>query len=634
MQNAVGMLLLLLILGLTLCVPGLGDARAEADEAGSFDRTWNFEAGYEGWIIHGGQWSAEDGQLRHADPNFHGGLVGLPGYRFGDLEFTADLHIPEVYWDEDSVWAGLAFHASAPVQHGGWHDGYLAFVRCDGEVVLVRNRGHELATFQSELNPREEVVRLGVRTEGARIIVLLNGEEVLSAEDDTFTGGEIALINFGNVATYSNVHVVGTRLAPLAVEAVQPEHPEPIEAEPVTPLPRIAVEKEPGTPGRFYYRDSGETFHPLGFNHTVLEFGDSGWHATFNTNVYEPEQMEATLAEMAELGTNVLRVWIWGTQNEYGFTGDNEHRGLNGGYMENLIDFLQRATRHGIYIMPIVDATPHNAYYSAVNALYQDATHDDKITGRNLQYLTRGGIAAKRMAIQDMIRYIRDVDEGLLNSIFAWALANEVYVSFNRGPFNQLEGEVTTATGKTYDLSDKASRQAAYDETIRYWADELATGIRALDPEALVTTGMWTSDAHNRPPFNGLMPDDSDPRIPPRPSAFLGSDAPLDFLDIHIYPWDRTPTVRPEAHEWEAIMAGTVPAIVGEYGVFKHLDPPEKAREMLREMLTQAAEMGYLGGLYWIWDLVEVEHQTWSAVQEDFGAYVMDLKRDLWVETP
>ncbi len=611
--------LLLIGLGLTTVV--------QAEEL--FERTWLFEDSFQGWTIHGGKWTLEEGHLRHEDPVFNGGLVGLPGYHFSDIHLEADIQIPEVYWNQQTVWAGLIIRASAPVQHGGWHDGYLAFIRTNGLVNLVAHPEIELGEFESDLNTREETVRLGVGAIDDIITVYLNGEAVLSVEDDMYPSGEMALINYGNVATFANVTVEGTRMNLATPEPIVPVHPEPPQVDPVTPLPRIAVEKEPGERGRFYAKETGATFHPLGFNHTVLQHRSSGWHSTFNENTYDPEEMETTLSTMAALGANVIRVWLWGTQNEYGYTGSKESRGLNGAYMENVIDFLQRATRHGVYVMPIVDETPHNAYYDNVALLHQDETHDSKITGNNVQHLTRGSVIAKRTAIKDMIRYIQAADNGLLNTIFAWALSNEVNVSFNHGPYNILDGEVTTLTGKTYDLSDKVSRQASYDESILEWANLLAEGIKSLDPEALVSAGMWTSDAHARPPFNGLIPDDKDPRIPPRPSALCGPDSKLDFLDIHIYPWDRTAKVRPEAHEWDAVMASTLPAIVGEYGVFKHLDPPDKARDMLREMLEQAFDMGYIGALYWVWDLTEIEQQTWSAVEEGFGEFAMELKKEL-----
>ncbi len=334
--------------------------------------------------------------------------------------------------------------------------------------------------------------------------------------------------------------------------------------------------------------------------------------------------MDAVLQTMAEAGGNVIRVWIWGTQKAGGFTGDLQSMGLNGAYMENVTDFLRRATKHGMYVVPILDEVPHNAYYNNVSDRAGFGKDDSKVTGYNRQILSPGPIAAKAEAIRHFLQYIKDADPGLLNAVLGWSFFNEACVNHTEGPFRYDEGTVTTANGKTYDMADKDQRQACYDEGVVYWANTLTEAVKSVDPEALTTVGMWTADAHGRKPYNGLVPDDRDPRRPPRPSVLAGATSRLGFLDIHIYPWDGTSKVRPEAHESEAIRAGRIPAIAGEYGVFKK-NTLDEARVMLREMLEQAYAMGYIGQIFWVWDLSMVKGQTWSAVEEGLAEYVMGL---------
>ena len=129
-------------------------------------------------------------------------------------------------------------------------------------------------------------------------------------------------------------------------------------------------------------------------------------------------------------------------------------------------------------------------------------------------------------------------------------------------------------------------------------------------------------------PYGGLIPDDSDPRRPPRPSALAGPDSKLDFIDVHIYPWNGTSKLRVEAHEVELVQQGTIPAIVGEYGTFKHVSTIEETRVMLPEMLRQAYELGYVGQLFWSWDLTMMRQQTWSAVEEGLAEFTMQLTPD------
>jgi hypothetical protein len=396
----------------------------------------------------------------------------------------------------------------------------------------------------------------------------------------------------------------------------------PGEETPVKPLPRIGIRYNDEDEGEFYNTESGAVFQPRGFNQAVLQQGDTGWHAAFNTGIYNPEAMEKMLSAMKALGANTLRMWIWGVQDETGFTGGPENRGLNGAYMENVADFLRRCTRHGIYLVPILDEVPNNAYYSN----FAVPEHLDRpglpVTGYTRQYLRAGPIMAKAAAIRDFIGYIRKADPGLLHTVFAWSLANEVFVMAIDSPFRNDTGEVTAANGKSYAMDDFDQRQACWDESVIYWADQLTEAVKAADPDALVCAGMWTSDAHGRPPVNAVQQDDRDPRFPPRPAALGSRNCRLDFIDVHIYPWDGTGRVNAAAHERDQVEK---PAIVGEYGVFKNKSA-EEAKKMMRDMLDQAYRMGYTGDLHWVWDMTMVKGQTWSAVEEGIGAHVMNFK--------
>ena len=398
------------------------------------------------------------------------------------------------------------------------------------------------------------------------------------------------------------------------------ENAAPPSRDPVAPLPRILVRKDAEQRPIFVRQDTRERFIPRGFNHTVLDERAGGWHATFNVGIYDPDAMEATLAAMRRVGANVIRVWAWGFQNETGFTGALSARGLNAAYMENFVDFLRRAARHGIYVIPILDQTPRNAWYDAIaaEAEEKDDTEGHRASGCNRQYLMSGPLAAKCAGARDFIRYIRDADPGLLQGVFAWALANEVCVKVTEAPFRHTEG-LARIGGKSYDMADPAQRQACYDDAVLRWANALADAVKEADPDALVTAGMWTADAHGRPACNGLPLDGRDPRIPPRPSVLGGPESRLDFLDIHIYPWDGSSAVRPDAHEHGHVL---IPVIVGEYGVFKDKSI-EETRIMLHEMLDQAWRLGYQGDIHWVWDLTDTPGQTWSAVEHNLAEHVM-----------
>lgn len=385
------------------------------------------------------------------------------------------------------------------------------------------------------------------------------------------------------------------------------------------PLPRIGV-RATGRGAEFCVRSTGARFIPKGFNHTVL----GKWHATFNTDLYDRERMETALSQMQTMGANTVRVWIWGHQDEHGYTGAETSLGLNPEYMENVMDFLRRAAAHDIYVIAVMDETPHNAKYTPIVAQGDAALPLPAVTGYNRQYMTPGLIAAKCAAVQDFIRYIQKRDPNLLSTVIAWSMANEVFVNATDGPFAKTEGQAEGMSGKAYDMADKASRQACYDDSILLCANAFAEAVKQADGDALVTAGLWTADAHGREAFNGLPLDGKDARICPRPSVLGAKTSRLDFLDLHIYPWDGTPKVRPETHEYEAVRAGGKAVLVGETGVFKNKTMDE-AKQYLREMVDQAYALGYAGHLLWVWDLSMVPGQTWSAIEGDLGGFAMTL---------
>jgi hypothetical protein len=589
--------------------------------ADAYAVTWNWANGLaEPWVPRESGWSVEDGRLHHPDPFVHGGMVVLTGVVLDEVTVEADMRIEMETHATGENWGGIMIGSRNQLS-SPHPNGVLVLLRANGALDIVAG-SETIPRMQTGLRPVEAPVRMNVSYKDGNLTVSLDGKEHLKTQAVEVLPGEIVLGHYGTTVSFGETRVEGVRaeLAPLA--EISPEHPVPVPSEPVSPLPRIAVRKGVGEEPRFVIAETGEPFWPRGFNQAIIRH--KSHHSVFNLGIYDPEEMEEMLSGIAGLGGNVLRVWVWGVQDETGYTGTPDSRGLNGAYMENIVDFLRRATRHGVYIMPIIDETPQNAYYDNITLRVDQGQPMPGVTGYNRQYLTPGLIAAKAQAAADFIAYIKAADPGLLNTVFAWALANEAFVVHKQGPFHLESGTVTTTTG-TYDMADTDSRQRCLDEGWLHWANTIAPAIREADPDTLVTAGMWTSDAHARPPVNAALPDDKDPRRPPRPSVLGGPDSLLDFIDVHIYPWDGTGNVNLEAHERTPDgPAYAMPAIVGEYGVFKNKTADE-AKEMMRTMLTQAYAAGYCGDLHWVWDMTEVEGQTWSSVEEGIGAFLMQL---------
>ena len=196
----------------------------------------------------------------------------------------------------------------------------------------------------------------------------------------------------------------------------------------------------------------------------------------------------------------------------------------------------------------------------------------------------------------------------------------DFFAPINKGvitnPFNLKEGLVQTANGKTYDMGDKHQRQACFDEGMAHWANELTAAVKSVDPEAMVTTGMWTSNAQDREPVNYLLEPRVDDRYPPRPSVLAGPGCELDFIDIHIYPFHGGTGINLEACEYDQLKSLGAPVLCGEYGIFRHLTEPEEAIQQERQLRGNIQDLGFAGPLLWVWDLI-ANSNTYTA--EELG---------------
>lgn len=583
---------------------------AEVDESVTFDQ----EGLPDHWRIQSGIWEVEAGKLTHeGQPHMLGVITRVPEY-LGDMTAEVTLHVSSEYPHPEHTWAGWVFSCNPPLLTGHWKDAYFALLRVDGSLQFVDSHSKVVAERATDLDLKQGPVTLRLEVEGNRARLIANGTETLELEaDEPFVGG-LSLAHFSNTIEVESLSLEGVIVEPQALEVGERIPLQPEAREPVTPLPRIAVNQDPLPRPGFHLAGIDEPFHPEGFNYAVL--GKGGWHATFSVGTYDHDELDRNLAEMASVGANVIRVWAWGENVDgEGLTGDVRGSNLNQQYLENFVDFLALANKHKIYVMPILDEIPMNAFYR--NIMLNTPEHGEgRISGYTHQFLSQDAIEAKKALIKDFVSYVKRADPGLLNTVLGWQLCNECCVRADEGPFIYKAGTVTVANGKTYDMADFDSRQACWDESIVHWANELSGAVKEVDPDAMVTMGMWTSDAHARVPYNGLVEPEPDPRIPPRPSVLAKDADQLDFLDIHIYPWQNSSEVRPACHEWDEVMATGKPAIVGEYGGFKH-DSLEVARQKSLEIREQAYAMGYQGSLFWVWNLCDENHVCYCAHHGD-----------------
>jgi len=604
MQFRTGIIKLFVILILLFSISGCRSISEK--EVPEFTGYWDFsnEKIPAAWIPKAATWKVEKGELINDDKISHAGMIVSDIGTVSDFDIEADIKINKEYLDARTTWAGFHLRSDMPLYEPLWANGYLVILYPHGAVTALCMNSEMKIGALFPPSPKGEFNNLRVKMTGPLMEIYVNDKKVLEHEDKKYAAGGISLVNYGNEAVFDNVRLKARPVTPLSKGGIYFDIKPEIKTH-IKPLPKVTVRRGNGESGYFVYKKTGEKFVPDGYNHTI---GDADNykipHATFNVGTYNSKRIDKILAEMKGLGANTVRVWLWGTDhNGKGVWGGTDSKSLNREYMENFCDFLRLASKHGLYVIPILDLAPSNAKYKSI--IKEGLKSSDKrITDQNADILTQGFIDARKEAIRDTIKFIKESDPNFLNTILGWSLANEAFIVSENGPFNLTNGFVKVANGNTYDMSDFNSRQGCADESFLYWANQLADIIHKEDPAGLVTIGMWTSDAHGRPPVNGIIDKQGiDSRFPPRPSVFASSDSRIDFLDIHVYPWRNKFVINSEAHESDAINKSGLPVLVGEYGVFTYQakDAAEGAAKII-ELRKKCYDAGYAGALLWVWN--------------------------------
>lgn len=341
----------------------------------------------------------------------------------------------------------------------------------------------------------------------------------------------------------------------------------------------------------FYDRQTGDKFVPRGANYVRLA-PHAGirdpYHSTFDAGLYDAARAEEALASMAALGYNTARVFIDQTD-----VVDASGR-LSPTYLGNVADFLGRAKAHGIYVILATDFVPSRGYAERY-------PWSAEIAGANAPFMTASGIAIEGQYWQDLIRGLQ-AQGAPLDAILAYSLRNEAFMIEDGGPFN-LGRPVTTANGKTYDMSDRAAWRAALEDNLVNWFDQTRAAIKEVDPTALVTCGFF------QPKEPNPLREASDNRIDYTKKMIWESTA--DFIDLHAYSevgGDLGDLMDQYLENYEVGDCRLKPIILGEAGVAKRdgdVRPLEEAAQALYDWWHLTASAGFDGWLLWTWDTAE-----------------------------
>lgn len=374
-----------------------------------------------------------------------------------------------------------------------------------------------------------------------------------------------------------------------------PAPPTPAETKPSPPEHRIGVRLSAGV-GEFYDRFTGEKFIPRGYNYIrvapMSPANPSLWHATLNPGLYDPERAEAALREMHSAGYNVVRIFIDCCRegNNAGAPGG----GISKPYLQNVIDFMNKARANDILILMVMDLTPAQGGYDDMWAHCCD-----QFDGDNLRYLTVGGHSAERRFNRDFIRAL--IANGApMETIFAYDLTNEVSFSANKPPLNLTAGRVSTANGKRYDLSDPADKQRMMDENLVYWINQQRASILQVDPSALVGVSFPAINLGNTVVNPGI--------------AIAESEA--DFIDLHVYlGWGLSFEKYMKNFHYEG--NSQKPVVMGEFGAATRAYPKiEVAIEELIHLQAESCQYGFDGWLMWTYD-EDSGADLWNGMSSD-----------------
>lgn len=377
--------------------------------------------------------------------------------------------------------------------------------------------------------------------------------------------------------------------------------------------------------GKFVYADSGAEFMPYGVNYCRL---DNGWHSVFSIGCYDPVRFDAMLAELKRNRLNVVRIFLDHRNEEQGGGIATDGQELSTRYMDNLLDGLERARKHGIYVVLCLNGLPISRDYQALFADGIPMIEDDDFpfdhpmcSLGNLQFLHPGAIEARAQYFRQVVRAIDEHDKTLLPTVFSYELGNESYFVAKQ-PFSLASGTFSFRGG-SYDLSQDSELRRLADDASVYWADTCAASIREVDPEAMVSVNVFTCQAVGRRDLMAVRPGqgaewDVEQRIPVNLKALAASS--LDYLDVHIYlhrisessvaeKLDETLGSIDFSGLFAAARQSGQPLIVGEFAAFKDSKRTlAQQAEDVRRQMTLCRERGFQGFMYWTYDTDEQQN--------------------------
>jgi len=423
------------------------------------------------------------------------------------------------------------------------------------------------------------------------------------------------------------------------------------------PAERILIKKEKGENAMFVGVQSGKEFIAKGVNFCGIRLAD---HDTFEPDIiatrtheklverinsnpkrtlvhevnegdlirfYDPHRSEILMRTLKSNGYNMIRVFVktGGRRsvitNIRGMSGPADTKGLSVPYMENFIDFLSRARKYGIYVMPCFTENE-----------MMDTDYFKKLSkGADKQGIlfSEEGIKAKQHYMELFLKYIKEKDPKLIHSLLALTMQNEFAFHSYEAPFNQLAGSYTFIDGSSYDMADDEQRRALANAAIRNYYAKMKETIEANAPGLPIGEGTFSMGAVGKTYDNSkgirTIEGNKDKRFPMTAVELLNTD--IDFLDFHVYRWGAIGTgkdvflhfaenmklLTPEAKK----LMNSKPIIMGEFGSFIEDEATlDEAIVFMTELEAAALDFGFKGSGYWTMDTFE-QTRIWNLIWDN-----------------
>jgi hypothetical protein len=342
---------------------------------------------------------------------------------------------------------------------------------------------------------------------------------------------------------------------------------------------------------------------------------------------YDPLRSETLMRILKSNGFNMVRVFIRTGERDVektnirGMSGPTHTKGIYAPYMDNFIDFLTRAQKYGIYVMPCF----------CENEMLDNDYFRKMAKGASKQRIlfSEAGIKAKQHYMELFLKYIKEKDADLINSLFALTMQNEFAFHSDEAPFNQTSGSYTFIDGTSYDMTNDDERRALANAAIQNYYTKMKQAVEANAPGLLVGEGTFSMGAVGKTYNNSkgfrTIEGNKDLRFPMTAVEYLRTD--IDFLDFHVYRWGAKGTgedvfnyfaenmklFTPEAKEFMK----SKPIIMGEFGSFIEDEATIDEAIVFVKQLNQAAlDFGFKGSAYWTIDTF-VQIRIWNLMWEN-----------------